>query len=74
MHRLQIDGRGLGDGEPCFIIAELGVNHNGEKDRRPEDDRNGHAGGARAVKIQTFRKEEFVRNPDLWHKRLGLRA
>ena len=28
--KVQISGNWIGDGEPCFIIAEAGVNHNGD--------------------------------------------
>ncbi len=30
MTTLEIDGRLVGDGQPCYIIAEAGVNHNGD--------------------------------------------
>lgn len=30
MTRVKIANRNVGDGEPCFIIAEAGINHNGK--------------------------------------------
>lgn len=30
--KVQIGNRRVGDGEPCFIIAEIGINHNGKVD------------------------------------------
>jgi sialic acid synthase SpsE len=27
---IKIEGRSIGSGYPCFIIAEAGVNHNGD--------------------------------------------
>ena len=30
---LKIGDRALGDGQPCFVIAEVGNNHNGDFDR-----------------------------------------
>ena len=27
---LEIDGRLVGEGQPCYVIAEAGVNHNGD--------------------------------------------
>ena len=27
---VQIDSHPVGDGNPCFIVAEIGINHNGE--------------------------------------------
>ena len=29
MQKISIDGRMVGKGEPVFIIAEAGINHNG---------------------------------------------
>ena len=26
---VKIEGKVIGDGYPCFIIAEIGINHNG---------------------------------------------
>src|SRR3989339_2066895 len=28
--KIKIGNRLVGDGEPCFVIAEIGINHNGE--------------------------------------------
>ncbi len=30
MEELRIAGREVGSGHPCFMIAEAGVNHNGD--------------------------------------------
>ena len=54
---LDIDGRRIGAGYPCFIIAEAGVNHNGDmKLARNLIDAAAEA-GADAVKFQTFKAE-----------------
>ncbi len=29
---VEIGGRRIGDGEPCWVIAEIGINHNGDVD------------------------------------------
>ena len=52
-----IAGRTVGPGSPCFLIAEAGVNHNGDiaLARRLVD--AAAAAGADAVKFQTFRAE-----------------
>ena len=30
IHAVKIQGRFVGENHPCFIIAEAGVNHNGD--------------------------------------------
>jgi N-acetylneuraminate synthase len=32
MRAVTIEGKRVGDGEPCFIVAEIGINHNGDLD------------------------------------------
>jgi N,N'-diacetyllegionaminate synthase len=52
--------RTIGPGHPCFVIAEAGVNHNGDPDlARALIDAAADA-GADAVKFQTFRASELV--------------
>lgn len=57
---LFIDGKKVGPGQRCFIIAEAGVNHNGELARARELVRQAKACGADCVKFQTFKAQRIV--------------
>lgn len=50
----------VGDGQPVFIIAEAGVNHNGDMALARELIDAAADAGADAVKFQTFTPEELV--------------
>ena len=60
MDRIRIENREIGEGRPCFVIAEVGVNHNGDPERAMKMIDAAAAAGADCVKFQTFRAEEFV--------------
>lgn len=55
MDHVQIGQRWVGQGEPCFIIAEAGSNHNGGLDIALRLIDVAAEAGADAVKFQTFR-------------------
>jgi N,N'-diacetyllegionaminate synthase len=55
-----IAGRRVGRGERAFIIAEAGVNHDGELELARALVREGQAAGADCVKFQTFRAERVA--------------
>jgi sialic acid synthase SpsE len=52
---LDIGGRKVGDGQPCFVIAEIGSNHNQSFDLACEMIDAAAQSGVDAVKFQTFR-------------------
>ena len=54
---IDIGGRAVGPGRPCFIIAEAGVNHNGDLGLAHRLIDAAVAAGADAVKFQTFKAE-----------------
>ena len=58
--KIKIDKVWVGEGEPCFIIAEAGVNHNGDVKLARKLLEVAKEAGADAVKFQTFKAEEVV--------------
>ena len=60
MTTVRIGDHRLGPGQPCFIVAEVGINHNGDLDlaRRMID--AAADAGVDAVKLQNYRTEDFV--------------
>ena len=57
-------GHQVGPGHPCFIVAEIGVNHNGDPDTALTMIDAIADAGADSVKFQTFSAEEFCNGPE----------
>src|SRR5882724_12237871 len=60
---ITIAGREIGAGRPCFVIAEAGINHNGDLKLAAELVEAAAAAGADAIKFQThFPEHEMLRD------------
>lgn len=59
MH-IKINGKEISEDKPCFIIAEAGVNHNGDINLAFKLIDAAVKAGADAVKFQTFKSENVV--------------
>ena len=66
MTKLTIAGRDLGPGDPCFVIAEIGINHNGDLQLAKRLIDAAKDCGADAVKFQKRTPEKCVPR-DQWH-------
>lgn len=60
MRKIKIGNRLIGDEEPVFIIAEVGVNHNGDIGIAKKLVDIAEDAGADAVKFQVFKAEKVV--------------
>jgi N,N'-diacetyllegionaminate synthase len=60
MKNIDVGSRTIGESKPCFIIAEAGVNHNGDIDFAKKLVDIAASAGADAVKFQTFKAEKLV--------------
>jgi len=60
---IDIAGRQVGPSQPCFIVAEAGVNHNGSLGLAQQLVDAAVQAGADAVKFQTFKAEKVVSPP-----------
>jgi sialic acid synthase SpsE len=60
MPQVTLGARTIGDGFPPFVIAEAGINHNGDVAQAVAMIHAARDAGADAVKFQTFRASEFV--------------
>lgn len=58
-----IGERAVGVGAEPFVVAEVGINHNGELERALEMIHVAKLAGCDAVKFQTFKANEFVNDP-----------
>lgn len=62
--RFVLGNRTLEPGQPPYVVAEIGVNHNGDYDLAVQSIDAAVEAGVDAVKFQTFRTEEFMADPN----------
>jgi len=63
--KIKIGDKYIGEGKPCFIIAEIGINHNGDVNIAKRMIVWAKKCGVDAVKMQSFVTEEFVSDKNL---------
>ena len=69
MNSVTISGRKIGPGQPVFIMAEAGVNHNGSLERAYEHIREAKKAGCDAIKFQTYTARALTtrKAPKYWN-------
>src|SRR3954469_1004290 len=60
MKAIRIGDRLVGPDQPSFLIAEIGLNHNGSYELATESIEAAVKAGADAVKFQNYRTEDFL--------------
>jgi len=58
----------IGNGMPCFLVAEVGINHNGDLNLAKQTIDAAVAAGADAVKFQNYRTEDFINDKSLTYE------
>jgi N-acetylneuraminate synthase/N,N'-diacetyllegionaminate synthase len=62
---LSVGDRLIGPGHPPFVVAELGINHNGDMGLACESIAAAAEAGADSIKLQNYRTEDFVSDRSL---------
>jgi N-acetylneuraminate synthase/N,N'-diacetyllegionaminate synthase len=68
MNSFAVGNRRIGRGEPCFIVAEIGINHNGDMVLARQTIDAAAKAGADAVKFQNYRTEDFLSGRSLTYE------
>ncbi len=65
---IRVGDRSIGFGQPCFLVAEVGVNHNGDVSLAHRLIDAAADAGADAVKFQNYRTEDFISDRSLTYE------
>jgi len=64
MNRIRIAEHWVGEGEPCYVVAEVSANHNQSFDRAMEIIYAAKQAGADAIKLQTYTPDTLTIDSD----------
>jgi sialic acid synthase SpsE len=62
---VEVGGRAVGRGQPTCLVAEIGINHNGDMSLARQQIAAAAGSGADMVKFQNYMTEDFVASRDL---------
>ncbi len=65
---IQINDKKIGKGNPTFIVAEIGINHNGDLDLAKKMIEAAARAGVDSVKFQNYRTEDFLSDNKLTYE------
>lgn len=65
---VRIGKQELGGGQPCYVLAEIGINHNGDMELAARTVAAAARAGADGVKFQNFRTEDFITDRSLTYE------
>lgn len=65
MSQIRIGERLVGEGQPCFLVAEIGINHNGDIELAKKTIDAALDAGADAVKFQNYQTQDFISDKSL---------
>lgn len=68
MQPIQLPERSIGPGHPCFVAAEVGINHNGDLQLAKDAIDAAAEAGADGVKFQNYRTEDFISDRSLTYE------
>lgn len=68
MNLICIRDRLVGHGQPCFLVAEIGINHNGNIEIAKKTVDAAADAGADAIKFQNYRTEDFISDKSLTYE------
>lgn len=71
MNKIKIGNRVIGDGEPSFLIAEIGSNFDGDIDRAKDLIDLAKESGADAVKFQSFTTDNIISKEGFKNLKIG---
>src|ERR1700719_3704216 len=71
MKQITIQGHHIGAGHPCYIIAEMSANHQGDFDQAVQIVHAAKEAGADAIKLQTYTPDTMTIDCTTEHFKIG---
>lgn len=68
MNSVSIGEQLVGKNQPCFLVAEIGINHNGDMELAKKTIDAAADAGADAVKFQNYHTEDFISDRNLTYE------